>query len=102
MSRCHHFIFRNEKWILQKARLEEKMPNGTRKQINIRIDSQTEALLPQLRQAITKAIGLDVGHSDLFRMGLQELTKKYLPARPSDETGASIEKAKKAKKPKKE
>lgn len=51
-----------------------------RKQINVRVDEATETLIAQLQPAVTAAIGLDVSLSDLIRLGMQELARKYLPA----------------------
>lgn len=54
------------------------MPSD-RKQINVRVDAETEALLPALCEAIGLATGLKVTNSDLFRMGMHELKRRYLP-----------------------
>lgn len=59
------------------------MPS-TRKQINVRVDDETEELMRQLAPAVSAAIGLSIGQSDLFRLGLLELKKKYLSEPPLD------------------
>lgn len=74
------------------------MPSD-RKQINVRVDEQTEALLKALLPAVSADIGLELTQSDLFRLGLLELRKKYLPdyqqrAAPEDGPGASAKKGK--------
>ncbi len=51
--------------------------NISRKQINIRLDMDTEKLLEDLQPIVSKAIGLQVSQSDLFRLGMLELWKKY-------------------------
>ena len=51
-------------------------------QLNVRMDPETEALVKRLIPAITEAIGLKVTQSDLFRLGVQELRKKYLTDEP--------------------
>lgn len=58
------------------------MPS-TRKQINVRVDDETEELMRALVPAVSAAIGLSIGQSDLFRLGLLELKKKYLPDTPN-------------------
>jgi hypothetical protein len=55
------------------------MPSD-RKQINVRIDPETEALIPRLIESVSAAIGLRVNQSDLFRLGLHELAKLHPPA----------------------
>jgi hypothetical protein len=54
------------------------MPS-VRKQINVRADAETEALMIRLIPVISAAIGLKVNQSDLFRLGLIALRKQYLP-----------------------
>lgn len=49
-----------------------------RKQINIRIDATTESELPILTKAIADQVGIEVTNTDLFRMGISELKKRYL------------------------
>jgi hypothetical protein len=55
---------------------ENAMPSD-RKQINIRLDPETEARLPRVRAAVSAAIGLNLSNSDLIRLALIELEKKY-------------------------
>lgn len=50
-----------------------------RKQINIRVDEQERAELPALCEAVGKATGLKITVTDLFRLGVRELRKKYMP-----------------------
>ena len=50
-----------------------------RKQLNIRMDPETEALVAQLLPAVSAVIGLKLSQSDLFRLGMLELQRKYLP-----------------------
>jgi hypothetical protein len=49
-----------------------------RKQINIRVDAEMEAMLPAIRAAIAATTGLAATNSDLFRMGVHELVKRYM------------------------
>lgn len=55
------------------------MPSD-RKQINVRVDAETEELIPRLLRSVSAGVGLPVNQSDLFRLGLHELAKKYPPA----------------------
>jgi hypothetical protein len=58
--------------------------SSQRKQLNIRMDQKTEALVERLKPAVTEAVGLPVSYSDLFRLGMLELEKRYCqPARKS-------------------
>jgi len=52
---------------------------STRKQLNIRLDGPTAARLSRVMPAAAAALGLDVSQSDLFRLGLVELEKKFCP-----------------------
>jgi hypothetical protein len=52
------------------------------KQINIRIDDDTDQILPQIREAISQSLGIDVTYSDVFRLAIAELRKKYLAEEP--------------------
>ena len=52
------------------------------KQINVRVDPETEELVEQLIPALSQALGLKVSQSDLFRMGLHALKKQYLDEIP--------------------
>lgn len=54
------------------------MPSD-RKQLNVRVDDETEDLVEQLLPAVTAALGVKVSQSDLFRLGMKELAAKYLP-----------------------
>jgi hypothetical protein len=56
-----------------------------RRQINIRLDEETEELVGRLLEAVHEALGLrTVSQADLFYMGLHELAKKYLAEPESD------------------
>lgn len=50
-----------------------------RKQINVRVDGATEELIEKLKPAVGAAIGIDVTVTDLVRLGMAELAKRYLP-----------------------
>jgi hypothetical protein len=52
------------------------------KQINIRVDGETESLLPALKEAVSKSLGLNISYSDLVRLGLAELKAKYMAGEP--------------------
>lgn len=54
------------------------MPSD-RKQVNVRVDEATAELMARLIPAVSAAIGLAVSQSDLFRLGLLELEKKFAP-----------------------
>ena len=49
------------------------------RQLNIRLDRDMERLVPRLLEAVRRELGLKVSQSDLFRLGMKELAKKYLP-----------------------
>jgi hypothetical protein len=53
-----------------------------RKQINVRVDEDTESRIASVQASASTAMGLQLSVSDLFRLGLIELEKKY----PSQET----------------
>lgn len=53
------------------------MPSD-RKQLNVRLDRDTENLLNALQPVVSQAIGLRVSQADLFRLGLIELRKRYM------------------------
>lgn len=59
---------------------------SNRKQINVRLDEETEAELPELRERMSKTIGLELSYSDLFRLGVAELKKKYTPEKSEKKT----------------
>lgn len=50
------------------------------KQINVRIDDETRAMVSRVKDAVSASLGLKVSVSDLFRLGLQELERKHSPA----------------------
>jgi hypothetical protein len=52
------------------------MPSD-RKQFNVRADPETEDRIRRLLPLIRGALGLEVTVSDLFRMGMVELERKY-------------------------
>lgn len=52
------------------------MPSD-RKQINVRVDEETEGLIRELLPVVSAAVGLSLSQSDLFRLGLVELRRKY-------------------------
>jgi len=54
------------------------MPSD-RKQINVRLDQETEKRVERLLPAVTAALGIKVSQSDLFRLGMIELERKFLP-----------------------
>lgn len=55
------------------------MPSD-RRQINVRVDEQTEALLGRLIVEAGRRTGLDVSQSDVFRLALQALAREYAQA----------------------
>lgn len=55
------------------------MPNA-RKQVNVRADDASLELMTELQRVISADLGLPITQSDLFRLGLHELKKKYLDA----------------------
>lgn len=58
---------------------EQPMPSD-RKQLNIRLDPETEERVSRLLVSVSASIGLKVTQSDLFRLGMIELEKKFPPA----------------------
>ncbi len=50
-----------------------------RRQINVRLDPDTERTLAELKPVVSKSIGLEVSQADLFRLGILELRKKFMP-----------------------
>lgn len=58
------------------------MPSD-RKQINVRVDDEAAELMSRLIPVMSEAIGLPISQSDLFRLGLVELKKKYLEGKPA-------------------
>lgn len=54
------------------------MPSA-RRQVNVRLKPESEALLAALVQQMTAELGIDVSQSDVLSAGLVELRRKYLP-----------------------
>jgi hypothetical protein len=54
-----------------------------RQQINVRVDDESTALIERLLPVVSRALGLAVNKSDLFRLGLRELALKYLSTAPA-------------------
>jgi hypothetical protein len=52
------------------------MPSN-RKQLNVRADEETEKRVERLLPLVSKALGLQVSRSDLFRLGMIELERKF-------------------------
>jgi hypothetical protein len=52
------------------------MPSS-RRQINVRIDAETAERIECVQVAASAGVGLKLSLSDLFRLGLIELEKKY-------------------------
>jgi hypothetical protein len=52
------------------------MPSN-RKQLNVRADEETEKRVERLLLLVSKALGLRVSRSDLFRLGMIELERKF-------------------------
>jgi hypothetical protein len=52
------------------------MPSN-RKQLNVRTDEETEKRVERLLPLVSKALGLQVSRSDLFRLGMIELERKF-------------------------
>jgi hypothetical protein len=51
-----------------------------RKQMNIRLDAETEERVARLVPLVSAAVGLNVSMADLVRLGMIELERKYAPA----------------------
>ena len=65
------------------------MPSA-RRQLNVRLEPETEELLEKLLPVVSARLGLKVSQSDLVRLGLLELQAKYLgPAQSADRSAAS-------------
>lgn len=62
------------------------MPSA-RQQFGIRLADEDVALLHDLARRIRERTGLDTTHTDVFRLGLRELAKRY----PADGEGADRE-----------
>jgi hypothetical protein len=54
-----------------------------RKQFNVRADRETEDRVKRLLSAVKQGIGLEVNISDLFRLGMIELERKYANDMPT-------------------
>lgn len=68
------------------------MPS-TRRQIMVRVDEDTEERMEGLLARVKESVGINPSMSDLFRMGIVELEKKFpreprKPRKPLD-TGQS-------------
>ena len=48
-----------------------------RKQLNVRADEETEKRIERLLPLVSKALGVQVSKSDLFRLGMIELERKF-------------------------
>jgi hypothetical protein len=48
-----------------------------RKQLNVRADDETEQRVVRLLPLVSKALGVQVSRSDLFRLGMIELERKF-------------------------
>jgi hypothetical protein len=56
-----------------------------RKQLNVRLDSESFERIDRLMAAASAAVGLKVSMSDVVRLALIELEKKYAaPGEPED------------------
>ena len=62
------------------------MPSN-RKQLNVRLDDESEGRLARLVVAVTGAIGIRVSQSDVVRAALVELEKLYPQAPPEPTRG---------------
>lgn len=62
-----------------KAPPETKPVPSDRKQINVRLDDETEERVARLLVSVSKSIGLKMSQSDLFRLGMIELEKRFPP-----------------------
>lgn len=60
-----------------KAPPEKGVPSD-RKQLNVRMDAKTEALVAELLPVAETVTGLAVSQSDLFRLALQALRREYV------------------------
>ena len=63
--------------------LPESAVGSTRKQLNIRMDAETEERVARLLLSVAAAYGIPVSQSDLFRLGMIELEKKFPPPEPA-------------------
>jgi hypothetical protein len=60
------------------------MPSD-RKQINVRVEPDTELLIERLIPAVRSRLGLPISQSDLIRLALQSLAREYLTEEPEEE-----------------
>jgi hypothetical protein len=60
----------------------------SRRQVNVRIDDETSDRLERVQAAGSASLGLRLSISDVFRLGLVELERKY-PSTPTSPTGAA-------------
>jgi hypothetical protein len=59
---------------------EKREVPSDRKQLNIRMDPETEALVAELLPLAKAVTGLNVSQSDLFRLAIQALRREYVVA----------------------
>jgi hypothetical protein len=59
-----------------------------RKQVNFRVDGETEELFAALIDSASAALGLRLSQADVFRLALNELAKKYPPAAAEEQPPA--------------
>jgi hypothetical protein len=50
-----------------------------RRQINVRLDLVSQRRLSRLLPMVSEAVGIDLSQSDLIRLALLELEKRYAP-----------------------
>lgn len=55
------------------------MPSN-RKQLNVRLDGETDERIARLLVSVSAAYGIAVSQSDLVRLGMIELERKFPPA----------------------
>lgn len=53
-----------------------------RRQLNVRVDDETERRIARLLPLVTAAVGIQVTVTDLVRLGMIELERKYGGAEP--------------------
>lgn len=71
---------------------EAAMPSS-RKQLNIRLDPETEARAERLLPMARARLGIAVSHSALYRLALIALEKEYTTSGPAAELGNTLTKA---------
>jgi hypothetical protein len=70
--------------------LEGQDVPSKRKQINVRVDPETEQRIQRLLPIIKETTGLEITVSDLVRLGMIELERKHLgEGRPRKRKGTS-------------